>query len=89
MGELALPLGSMRWCGQGRDGQGRDTLLPTHPSLPVASRRPGPGVMRAGELSLLLTRPSTPGPAIHLGSRVELTLLVGTLLRACHLSAMW
>lgn len=67
MGELALQLGTS--VGEGE--------MPPPP--PMAGGRPGPGVMRAEELSLSLTCCSTRrgGSAPYLGSIGELDLDVG------------
>ena len=65
-------LSPVQWCGQERNN-----LSPLHESPPEAGTRPGPGVMRAGELALPITSYNTleSGSCISLGSTVELPLL--------------
>lgn len=79
IGEAALPLipYPMEW-----HGQGRDTHLPPHPLLPIAGRRPGPGVMKTEELVLPFTYCNTWEGWLctfvpHLGSTRQLNLVTG------------
>ena len=65
-------LSPVQWCGQERNN-----LSPLHESPPEAGTRPGPGVMRAGELILPLTCNSTQGPTPCMGSTVDLALDMG------------
>lgn len=51
--------------------------FPPPASTAVAGERPGPGVMRAGELILPLTCNSTQGPTPCMGSTVDLALDMG------------
>lgn len=43
------------WCGPGRSREGRHSVPPIHPLPPVAGEKAGPGVKRAGELSVPVT----------------------------------